>query len=230
MADEWIIEYFVEDNGRVPVREFLQDVDKETYARFLWSLEQVRVRNVMAHEPLVRHIEGKIWEIREESHTNIYRILYGFLLWKAYNPIAWLCEENSETSWKRDRHCIETLNALLRARKQGMKTMAEIHYSQKDGRSLFEEDKARFLANPASRAIYEAEARKKELWLQLVEARQAAGLTQQELAQRLGVSQAQISRIERRGYQGYTLKTLQRYVEALGGQFMLNVTVERIAS
>ena len=62
----------------MPVREFLQSVDKETYARFLWSLEQVRVRNIMAREPLARHIEGKIWEIREESHTNIYRILYFF--------------------------------------------------------------------------------------------------------------------------------------------------------
>jgi phage-related protein len=78
MADEWVIEYYVEDNGRVPVREILQSVDKETYARFLWSLEQVRVRNIMAREPLARHIEGKIWEIREESHTNIYRILYFF--------------------------------------------------------------------------------------------------------------------------------------------------------
>jgi ribosome-binding protein aMBF1 (putative translation factor) len=110
-----------------------------------------------------------------------------------------------------------------------MNTMAQAQYTQKDGRGLFEEDKARFLADPESRAIYEAEARKKELWLQLVEARQAVGLTQQELAHRLGVSQAQVARIERRGFQGYTLKTLQRYVEALGGQFKLNVTVERTA-
>lgn len=105
--------------------------------------------------------------------------------------------------------------------------MAQPHYTQKDGRSLFEEDKARFLADPESRTIYEAEARKKELWLQLVEARQEVGLTQQELAQRLGVSQAQVARIERRGYQGYTLRTLQRYVEALGGQFTLHIIVER---
>jgi DNA-binding XRE family transcriptional regulator len=109
-----------------------------------------------------------------------------------------------------------------------MNTMAQ--YTQRDGRNLFEEDKARFLADPESLAIYEAEARKKELWLQLVEARQAVGLSQQELAHRLGVSQAQVARIERRGFQGYTLRTLQRYVEALGGQFRLNVTVERIAS
>lgn len=83
--------------------------------------------------------------------------------------------------------------------------------TQEGGRNLFEEDRAR----------------KKEVWLQLVEARQAAGLTQQELAQRLGVSQAQVARIEKRGYQGHTLKTLQRYVEALGGQFTLDVTVQR---
>jgi transcriptional regulator with XRE-family HTH domain len=40
----------------------------------------------------------------------------------------------------------------------------------------------------------------KELWLQLVEARQAAGITQAELAKRLGVSQAQVARIEKCGY------------------------------
>lgn len=77
-GDEWSIEYYVEDSGRVPVREFLATVDPKTYTRFQWSLEQLRVRNVQAREPLVRHIEGKIWELREESQTNIYRLLYVF--------------------------------------------------------------------------------------------------------------------------------------------------------
>ncbi len=78
MKDEWTIEYYVDESGHVPVQVFLGSLDKETYARFLWSLEQVRVRNVRAREPLVRHLEGKIWEIREESNTNIYRVLYFF--------------------------------------------------------------------------------------------------------------------------------------------------------
>lgn len=34
---------------------------------------------MQARLPLVRHIEGKIWELREESQTNIYRLLYCFL-------------------------------------------------------------------------------------------------------------------------------------------------------
>ena len=43
-------------------------------------------------------------------------------------------------------------------------------------------------ADPAYQQVYEEEAAKSELWLQLAQARQAAGLTQKQLAQRLGVS------------------------------------------
>ena len=63
------------------------------------------------------------------------------------------------------------------------------------------------------------------MWLQLVEARQRAGITQAELAKRLGVSQAQVARIEKRGYDAYTLNSLRRYVQALGEGFSLDVAV-----
>lgn len=101
-------------------------------------------------------------------------------------------------------------------------------YTQEDGRRLFEEDKARMMADPALRRLYQEESAKKELWLQLVEARQAAGLTQAELAERLGVSQAQVARIEKRGYDSYTLNTLRRYLKALGSGFQLRVSVEAV--
>lgn len=84
-----------------------------------------------------------------------------------------------------------------------------------------------FLANPENRRIYEEEAAKKQLWLQLVEARQKAGLTQVEVAERLGVSQAQVARIEKRGYETYTLTSLRRYVQALGEGFSLHVIVHQ---
>jgi DNA-binding XRE family transcriptional regulator len=82
-----------------------------------------------------------------------------------------------------------------------------------------------FLADPKRRAIYEEEAAKSELWLQLVEARQLAGLTQKQMAERIGVSQAQVARIEKEGYDAYTLNTLRRYVAALGEGFSLEVTI-----
>lgn len=75
------------------------------------------------------------------------------------------------------------------------------------------------------RAVYDDEAAKKELWLQLSEARQASGLTQAEVAKRLGVSQAQVARIEKRGYEAYTLRTLKRYVDALGEGYSVEVRI-----
>jgi phage-related protein len=76
--DEWSIVFYIEESGRNPVGEFLTSLDVKTQARFLASIEQLRVRNVSAREPLVRHLEDKIWELREESRGNIYRLLYFF--------------------------------------------------------------------------------------------------------------------------------------------------------
>ncbi len=92
------------------------------------------------------------------------------------------------------------------------------------GAKSYRDWRDKLLADPETRTIYEQEAAKQELWLQLVEARMAAGLTQAQLAKRLGVSQAQVARIEQRGYDSYTLKTLRKYVEALGGA--LTVAIE----
>jgi DNA-directed RNA polymerase specialized sigma subunit len=95
----------------------------------------------------------------------------------------------------------------------------------KEGERDYQEWRESLVDTPEKRALYEEVAAKSELWLQLVEARLAAGLTQEEMAQRLGVSQAQVSRIEKRGYDAYTLNSLRRYVKALGDEFSLEVRV-----
>jgi DNA-binding XRE family transcriptional regulator len=95
------------------------------------------------------------------------------------------------------------------------------------GQKSYQLWREKLMADPAFRKVYEEEAAKGSLWLQLVEARQAAGLTQEELAKRLGVSQAQVARIEKRGYDSYTVNTLRRYVEALGSEFSLEIRVTR---
>ena len=51
----------------------------------------------------------------------------------------------------------------------------------KEGEQAYQEWRDALLSDPETRAIYKEEAAKKELWLQLVEAHQAAGLTQAEL-------------------------------------------------
>lgn len=65
--------------------------------------------------------------------------------------------------------------------------------------------------------------RKEELMaeLPLQELRQARSLSQEELAQVLGVNQASISKLERRT--DMYISTLRRFIEAMGGELEISV-------
>ena len=77
----------------------------------------------------------------------------------------------------------------------------------------FEEIKARLLADPKVKAEYDALAPEFGIAAELLKARLRAGLSQAELAARMGTSQSTIARLE----SGQTLpstKALLRYAEA----------------
>ena len=77
-GEEWSIVFYTDRGGNTPVEDFLTSLDLKTQARFDWSIERLRVLNVHAREPLVKHIEGKLWELRRASGRNIYRLFYFF--------------------------------------------------------------------------------------------------------------------------------------------------------
>jgi DNA-binding XRE family transcriptional regulator len=81
----------------------------------------------------------------------------------------------------------------------------------------FEQLKARLLAHPRIKAEYDALAPEFEIAAELLKARLRAGLSQAELAARMGTSQSAIVRLEN----GQTLpstKTLLRYAKATGSR------------
>jgi len=55
----------------------------------------------------------------------------------------------------------------------------------------------------------------------IYEARTQAGLTQQQLADRVGMHQSAIARLEDADYDGHSLKTLERIASALGKRIEL---------
>lgn len=59
----------------------------------------------------------------------------------------------------------------------------------------------------------------------LREVRFARGVTQRELAKRLGVSQNRISAIEKGQFHKAQLGTISRYVEALGGELIVQAQI-----
>ncbi|HUT43679.1 MAG TPA: helix-turn-helix transcriptional regulator [Desulfobacterales bacterium] len=65
-----------------------------------------------------------------------------------------------------------------------------------------------------------------EAWdvaLQLAALRKKAGLSQKELAQRVGTSQQQISRLESTSYEGHSLSMLRRVAEVLGATVRIDI-------
>jgi predicted transcriptional regulator len=65
-----------------------------------------------------------------------------------------------------------------------------------------------------------------EAWdiaIQLVSLRKKSGLSQKELAKRVGTSQQQISRLESPSYEGHSLSMLRRVAEVLGGKVHVEI-------
>ncbi len=61
----------------------------------------------------------------------------------------------------------------------------------------------------------------------LVDLRRAKGISQKEIANRIGTSQQALSRLEHERYHGHTLRMLVRYADALGAQLEFRVGLKK---
>lgn len=84
-------------------------------------------------------------------------------------------------------------------------------------RQSWVEIKAR--VSPTTRARIESEARGLSDQLHLSQLRKAKGLTQEAMAELLGVTQAEVSKMERRSE--LYIGTLKKFIEAMDGELVL---------
>ena len=82
--------------------------------------------------------------------------------------------------------------------------------------------KTKLLANPAVRQAYDAQAPKFELARELIAARTHAGLTQGEVAARMGTTQSVVARIES-GRSTPSMRTVQRFASAVGARAVVRM-------
>ena len=82
--------------------------------------------------------------------------------------------------------------------------------------------KNELLQNPEVKAEYDRLEPEFRLASILIEARTKAGLSQEQLAQRMGMKQAGVARIESGRYNP-SMKTLQRYAEATGHKLQISM-------
>lgn len=74
------ITYYKDDKGNDPIQEFLINLGKSNrilVAKTRQGIEKLRNR-AYHKEPLSKHLEPGLWELRIKSGTNILRIIYAF--------------------------------------------------------------------------------------------------------------------------------------------------------
>jgi transcriptional regulator with XRE-family HTH domain len=81
----------------------------------------------------------------------------------------------------------------------------------------------RKLQNADFRARLEAADQAWDIALQLADLRRARGLTQKQVAERLGTKQQAIARLEDPTYTGHSLSMVRKYVEALGASIRVTI-------
>ena len=87
----------------------------------------------------------------------------------------------------------------------------------------------RYIANdPEALSLLEEERANARVAREIRELRKAHGLTQRELAKRVGTSPSVISRLENAGYEGHSLAMLQRIATAVGKRVEIRFVKPRV--
>jgi transcriptional regulator with XRE-family HTH domain len=79
------------------------------------------------------------------------------------------------------------------------------------------------LKDPAFAARFKEAGEAWDVAMQLAALRKESGLSQGELARRVGTSQQQISRLESPSYEGYSLSMIRRVAQVLGASVRVQI-------
>lgn len=82
--------------------------------------------------------------------------------------------------------------------------------------------KRELLADAETRSAYDAQAEEFALARELIAARTRAGLSQDQVAERMGTTQSVIARLES-GKQPPSMRTIRRFARAVGGHVVLRI-------
>jgi len=84
--------------------------------------------------------------------------------------------------------------------------------------------KREMLADAATRTEYEAQTDEFAIAHELIAARTSAGLSQSEVAQRMGTTQSVVARLES-GKRPPSMRSIERFAQAVGGHLVLRIEI-----
>lgn len=72
----WNIIFYEKEDGTIPVIDFLDKLPVKHHAKALRDIDVLEQYGTALTEPHVKHIKGKLWELRIKSSSDISRIFY----------------------------------------------------------------------------------------------------------------------------------------------------------
>ena len=156
------------------------------------GLEQV-------HEPYVKHLEGPLWEMRLSGRSGIARAVYVTAIGKRVVVVHVFWQEDAKDAAARDCDRAEACEGGFLMRKY----------------IPVEESFAEWRKDPEYVAAYDALEEEFALASALIKARGDADMTQEQVAQAMGTTQAVAARLES-GKTMPSTRTLERFAKATG--------------
>jgi len=75
---DWSVEFYVDARGRCPVATFLEQLPPRARGHIVHQIDLLQERGPTLGMPYVRHLQGKIWELRVRTRGTAYRLFYSF--------------------------------------------------------------------------------------------------------------------------------------------------------
>ena len=72
----WNIIFYEKEDGTIPVQKFLDALPTKHRAKAVHDIDVLEKYGTALTEPHVKHIQGKLWELRIRSASDISRVFY----------------------------------------------------------------------------------------------------------------------------------------------------------
>ncbi len=201
------VEFFETEDGKQPVAEFLDSLEPKMSAKMVGLMEILEEKGTELRLPYSEHLEDGIFELRCKLGSNITRALYFFFANKTIVITNGFVKKTQKTP----------PNQIKLAKKKKKRVDKE---ERRQDMNLSEYKKTR-MKDVEFKQAYEEIQPEMNIIRAIIDARISNNLTQKELAEKTGIAQAEISKIEN-GTRNPSIKLLQRLAD--GMDMVLNIS------
>ena len=210
----FVVDFYKKEDGSKPLGEFIKSLDVKMKAKVVGNLHLLEEYGNYATEPLSKHLEDGIFELRTILGNNIIRVLYFFDKEKIIIATNGFVKKTQKTPKTEIELAKYEDQIIIVERRQGYMS---------DLQALTDE----LMKDSDFKKEYEAIQPELDITRAILNARIREGLTQDELAEKSGISQADISRLEK-GTRNPSIALLKRLAEAMNSTLRIEFVPKKI--